>query len=72
MPYSRLFIGELLRNHTGISPFAILVTSVFWAILCDPAGLIPSMPLTVCLVVLGRHVPLFVVTSMSRSRLMFS
>ncbi len=47
----------LYGTHTGISPFAILVTSVFWAMLWGPVGLILSTPLTVCLVVLGRHVP---------------
>lgn len=43
--------------RTGISPLAILVAAVFWGALWGPAGLILSMPLTVCLVVLGRHVP---------------
>ena len=43
--------------HVGISGLALLVTSVFWAVLWGPAGLILSTPLTVCLVVLGRYVP---------------
>ncbi|MGH9435347.1 MAG: AI-2E family transporter [Terriglobia bacterium] len=43
--------------HTGISPFAILVAAVFWATLWGPLGLILSVPLTVCLMVIGRHVP---------------
>ena len=43
--------------HTGISSLALLVTTVFWAALWGPAGLIMSTPLTVCLVVLGRYVP---------------
>ena len=47
----------LYGTHTGISPLAILVTTVFWAMLWGPVGLILSTPLTVCLVVLGRHVP---------------
>jgi hypothetical protein len=41
----------------GISALALLVTSVFWAVLWGPAGLILSTPLTVCVVVLGRYVP---------------
>ncbi len=45
--------------HTGISSLALLLTTVFWTILWGPAGLILSTPLTVCLVVLGRHVPQF-------------
>jgi AI-2E family transporter len=44
-------------SRTGISPLAILVSAVFWGALWGPAGLILSMPLTVCVVVLGRHVP---------------
>ena len=49
----------LYGSHTGISSLALLVTTVFWATLWGPAGLILSTPLTVCLVVLGRHVPQF-------------
>jgi predicted PurR-regulated permease PerM len=44
-------------TRTGISPLAILVAAVFWGALWGPAGLILSMPLTVCLVVLGHYVP---------------
>jgi predicted PurR-regulated permease PerM len=47
----------LYGMHTGISSLAILLTTVFWAALWGPAGLILSTPLTVCVVVLGRHVP---------------
>jgi predicted PurR-regulated permease PerM len=43
--------------HTGISSLALLLTTVFWAALWGPAGLILATPLTVCVVVLGRHVP---------------
>jgi predicted PurR-regulated permease PerM len=47
----------LYGAHVGISSLALLVTSVFWAVLWGPAGLILSTPLTVCAVVLGRYVP---------------
>lgn len=47
----------LYGAHTGISSLAILVAAVFWAMLWGPVGLILSTPLTVCLMVLGRHVP---------------
>jgi predicted PurR-regulated permease PerM len=47
----------LYGAHVGISPLALLVTSVFWTVLWGPAGLILSTPLTVCVVVLGRYVP---------------
>ena len=63
-----LFAGlELLINNvlepwlygssTGLSPIAILVAAVFWTTLWGPAGLLLATPLTVCLVVLGRHLP---------------
>jgi predicted PurR-regulated permease PerM len=47
----------LYGTHTGISSLALLLTTVFWAALWGPAGLILSTPLTVCVVVLGRHIP---------------
>ena len=43
--------------NTGISSLAILMAAVFWTLLWGPIGLVLSTPLTVCLVVLGRHVP---------------
>jgi predicted PurR-regulated permease PerM len=52
------FVEPLLYGaHTGISSLAILVAAVFWALIWGPVGLILSTPLTVCLIVLGRHVP---------------
>ena len=52
------FIEPLLYGaHTGISALALLVATVFWAVLWGPAGLVLSAPLTVLVVVLGRHVP---------------
>jgi hypothetical protein len=47
----------LYGSHTGISSLAILVATVFWAILWGPVGLILSTPLTVCLILIGRYVP---------------
>jgi predicted PurR-regulated permease PerM len=41
---------------TGLSPFAIVVSAIFWTWLWGPVGLILATPFTVCLVVLGRHV----------------
>jgi len=41
---------------TGLSPLAVVVAAIFWSWLWGPIGLILSMPLTLCLVVLGRHV----------------
>ncbi len=47
----------LYGAHTGISSFAILFAAIFWTLIWGPIGLLLSTPLTVCLVVLGRHVP---------------
>jgi predicted PurR-regulated permease PerM len=60
-------IVELITNNvlepwlygasTGLSPLAIIAAAIFWTWLWGPIGLLLSTPLTVCLVVLGRHVP---------------
>ena len=49
----------LYGSRTGLSPLAIIVAAVFWTWLWGPLGLVLSTPLTVCLSVLGRHVPQF-------------
>lgn len=43
-------------KSTGLSPVSVVIAAIFWAWMWGPIGLILSMPLTVCLVVLGRHV----------------
>lgn len=55
---------RLYGASTGISNLALLVAAVFWTWLWGPAGLILSTPMTVCLLVLGRHVPGFKFLSM--------
>ena len=47
----------LVGHSTGVSPVALLVAAVFWAWVWGPIGLVLATPLTVCLVVLGQHVP---------------
>ena len=50
-------IEPLLYGHsTGLSPVAIIVSASFWTWLWGPVGLVLATPLTVCLVVVGRHV----------------
>ncbi len=50
-------IEPLVYGHsTGLSPFSVIVAAIFWSWLWGPIGLILSTPLTLCLVVLGRHV----------------
>jgi predicted PurR-regulated permease PerM len=43
-------------QSTGLSPFAVVVAAIFWTWLWGPIGLVIATPLTLCLVVLGRHV----------------
>ena len=63
-----LFVGlELFTNlvletvlyagAAGVSQVALLVSVAFWTWLWGPLGLLLATPLTVCLVVLGKHVP---------------
>lgn len=47
----------LYGRGIGVSETAILIMVAFWSWLWGPVGLILATPLTVCLVVLGRHVP---------------
>ena len=50
-------VEPLLYGHsTGLSPFAVVLAATFWTWLWGPIGLILSTPVTLCLVVLGRHV----------------
>ncbi|WP_407945180.1 AI-2E family transporter [Oryzicola mucosus] len=49
----------LYGSQTGLSPLAIIISAIFWSWLWGPLGLMLSTPLTVCLVVLGKHVPQF-------------
>jgi predicted PurR-regulated permease PerM len=47
----------LYGSSTGVSPIALIIAAVFWTWLWGPLGLVLATPLTVCLVVMGRHVP---------------
>ena len=46
---------QLYGHATGLSPLSVVVAAIFWSALWGPAGLILSTPLTLCLVVAGRH-----------------
>src|SRR5271156_3285842 len=46
----------LYGHSTGLSGIAVVVAAAFWTLLWGPIGLLLSTPLTMCLVVLGRHV----------------
>ena len=48
---------RLVSRSTGVTPIALVIATAFWTWLWGPIGLILSTPMTVCLSVLGRHVP---------------
>ena len=50
-------VEPLLYGHsTGLSPVSVIIAAIFWTWLWGPIGLIISTPVTLCLVVVGRHV----------------
>jgi predicted PurR-regulated permease PerM len=50
-------VEPMVYGHSsGLSPVAVVVSATFWTWLWGPIGLILATPLTMCLVVLGRHV----------------
>jgi predicted PurR-regulated permease PerM len=56
-----LLAGQVLEpvifgHSSGLSPVAIIVAASFWTWLWGPVGLVLATPLTICLVVVGRHV----------------
>ncbi|RAO77251.1 AI-2E family transporter [Dyella jiangningensis] len=53
---SQLIEPFLYGHTTGLSPLAVVVAAIFWSWLWGPVGLVMSTPLTLCLVVAGRHV----------------
>ncbi|WP_169747408.1 AI-2E family transporter [Belnapia moabensis] len=58
---SEMLMGQVVEpmvfgHSTGLSPIAVIAAATFWTWLWGPVGLLLAVPLTVCLVVLGRHV----------------
>lgn len=47
---------KVYGQSSGMSPLAVIVSALFWAAIWGPVGLLLSTPLTLCLVVAGRHV----------------
>ena len=59
---SDIIIGQIVEpllfgESTGITPLALILSAIFWGTLWGPIGLLLSTPLTICLLVLGTHVP---------------
>ncbi|MEX0938712.1 MAG: AI-2E family transporter [Pirellulales bacterium] len=56
--FSNNFMEPLLYGRgIGVSAVGVILSTVFWGWLWGPVGLVLATPLTVCLVVAGRHVP---------------
>jgi predicted PurR-regulated permease PerM len=58
---SELTMGQVVEplvfgRGTGLSPIAVVISTVFWTWIWGPLGLFLAMPITVCLAVLGRNV----------------
>jgi hypothetical protein len=49
----------LYGRSAGLSPIAIITAAIFWTWLWGPVGLLLATPLTVCVAVMGRHIPEF-------------
>ena len=47
----------LYGSSTGVTPVALIFAALFWTWMWGPVGLVLATPLTVCLVVMGRHIP---------------
>jgi len=47
---------QVYGHSTGLAPLGVIVSALFWGALWGPIGLLLSTPLTLCLVVAGRHV----------------
>lgn len=57
-----ILVGQLVEplvfgESTGVTPLALILSAIFWGMLWGPVGLLLSTPLTICLLVLGTHVP---------------
>jgi predicted PurR-regulated permease PerM len=56
-----LIVGQMIEpfaygHSTGLSPVSVVLAAIFWTWIWGPVGLLLATPLTLCLVVLGRHV----------------
>ena len=47
----------LYGTRTGVSPVALLLAAAFWAWMWGLAGLFLAVPMTVCVVVMGKYIP---------------
>ena len=57
-----IILGQILEpllfgDSTGVTPLALILSALFWGTLWGPVGLLLSTPITICLLVIGQHVP---------------
>ncbi|MGZ3392134.1 MAG: AI-2E family transporter, partial [Isosphaeraceae bacterium] len=55
--FNSLLEPIIYGKTTGVSALSLLVAAMFWTWLWGTLGLLLSTPLTVCLAVLGKHIP---------------
>src|SRR5882757_5191972 len=53
---AQLVEPQLYGHTTGLSPLSVVIAAIFLSWLWGPIGLIVSTPLTLCLLVAGRHI----------------
>src|SRR5579883_2391017 len=46
----------LYGHSTGLSPLSVVIAAIFWSTIWGPVGLVLSTPLTLCVLVIGRHI----------------
>jgi predicted PurR-regulated permease PerM len=61
MVVTETLVGQVLEplffgKSTGLSPVAVVVAAAFWTALWGPLGLVLSTPMTIVLLVVGRHI----------------
>ena len=61
MVVTETLVGQVLEpllfsKSTGLSPVAVVVAAAFWTALWGPVGLVLSTPMTIVLLVVGRHI----------------
>jgi len=61
MVVTETVVGQVLEplffgKSTGLSPVAVVVAAAFWTALWGPVGLVLSTPMTIVLLVVGRHI----------------
>ena len=47
---------QVYGQSAGLAPLGVIVSALFWGALWGPLGLLLSTPMTLCLVVAGRHI----------------